>query len=268
MAACKWSLDQLGPQSTGQPILAYCISRGKAGWGAMDGCGRMGPWREEYSLWARSRAVAVVGIRVVAGGTEAGGAGSRVGLQDRLGLMRWATYVAPGLGGTGVCAGERRFRNSCCRGGGAGGGHGGCVAWVFRASGLVMCMPLGCSCMVCHAGCPGVQVDSEASPLSVMPGGRQFAGWIHAVLAGCESILSTPGCRMATALLVASGVSWTGSCAKVHWALPQAPQNRKRQHVLVGTPVACMSFGMSLPPTLSTQEMGVWGACFCTAMRS
>jgi len=49
-AARMCSFDQAGPQSTGHPRWAYCIKSGNVGWCWVDGCGRMGLWRDSYSL--------------------------------------------------------------------------------------------------------------------------------------------------------------------------------------------------------------------------
>jgi len=94
--------------------------------------------------------------------------------------------------------------------------------------------------------------------------GRKFAGCSQLACAGVALSLVAPGCNSAAALSIASGDRVTVLCISWHVGSAQTPQKSSRQQVFVGMPVALMSAGMLLPPSLSTRERGALGITFCT----
>jgi len=89
-----------------------------------------------------------------------------------------------------------------------------------------------------------------------------FVACSQCVVGGVATIFVVPGCRSATAFLIAAQVKTTGSCNMWQLTSAQVPQKVSLQQVVIGAPVAHMSARMSLPPACNTHASGACGtAC-------
>jgi len=232
MAASMWALVHCLPHSAGQPVVAYCRSRSKAGWWLVVLSGHIRPLNGGYlRCWL---------VRLSGSASD---------------VLRCGEFVGGAL--VAVCVG------------GGGSGSGSCrVCWIVVDDGWcwfvarfwhvgdrvvgVCCWFLG----VLQA------VDEVSSGSCIGNAGSRLEMCIQfCVVVGSASFVA-PGWSSVMACSVASGDRVRGSCARWQVASVHRPQKSRRQHVSLGTPVALMSAVMFWPPARSTWVSGVPGGEF------